>query len=225
MAIPRSGALCRRQHADAFKVADLLDRAPSATCDIDRAKTRFATSHPVSLALAHQSLHKHLNETLEHVNIDDIIEHVTALGGVLTLQPQAGDGGPQISWGDVFFYYAPAGQLPKTQPFATIVTKNYPDEPPSGLDRADAFRLNISVGADEFRAITGRAPREQTLPDIDPSTTDVLLPHPVYGHLAWLAVVTPAERTSTKALELLDSAHRAAQARFQRRSGEAAPER
>lgn len=164
-----------------------------------------------------------MNETLEPMTIDDIIEHVTALGGVLTLQPQPGDGTPEIAWGDVFFYYAPDGQLPKTQPFATIVTKDYPDEPPSGLDLAGAFRLNISAGAAEFRAVTGRDPREQTPPDIDPSTPDAVIPHPVYGHLAWLAVINPAKRTSTKVLELLDSAHRTARARYQRRSGEAAP--
>ncbi len=157
------------------------------------------------------------------MSIDDIIEYVTALGGVLTLRPQRGDGTPEISWGDVFFYYAPDGQLPKTQPFATIVTKDYPDEPGSGLDRADAYRLNIFAGAAEFRAVTGRGPCERTPPDSAPSTPDVLIPHPVYGHLAWLAVINPAERTSSTALELLDSAHRAARARFQRRSGQAVP--
>jgi len=95
---------------------------------------------------------------------------VTALGGVLTLRPQRGDGTPEISWGDVFFYYAPDGQLPKTQRFATIVTKDYPDEPGSGLDRADAYRLNIFAGAAEFRAVTGRGPCERTPPDSAPST-------------------------------------------------------
>ncbi len=165
-----------------------------------------------------------MNEMLERMNIDDIMEHVTGLGGVLTLQPQSGDGTPEISWGDVFFYYAPDGQLPRSQPFATIVTKDYPDEQGSGLDRADAFRLNISAGAAGFRAVTGRDPREQTPPDIAPSTPDVFIPHPVYGHLAWLAVVNPAERTSSKARELLDSAHRAARTRFQRRADQAGSE-
>ncbi len=165
-----------------------------------------------------------MNEMLERMNIDDIMEHVTGLGGVLTLQPQSGDGTPEISWGDVFFYYTPDGQLPRSQPFATIVTKDYPDEQGSGLDRADAFRLNISAGAAGFRAVTGRDPREQTPPDIAPSTPDVFIPHPVYGHLAWLAVVNPAERTSSKARELLDSAHRAARTRFQRRADQAGSE-
>jgi hypothetical protein len=89
--------------------------------------------------------------TLECVRIDDIIECVAALDGVLTMKAGPGDGSPEISWGDVFFYYAPDGEVPRTQPFATIVTKDYPDEPSSQLDQADAFRLNIGVGAQRFR--------------------------------------------------------------------------
>lgn len=36
---------------------------------------------------------------------------------------------PEISWSDHFFYYAPDGLVPRNrQPYATIVTKNYPDD-------------------------------------------------------------------------------------------------
>ncbi len=79
-------------------------------------------------------------------------------------------------------------------------------------------RLNISAEAAEFRAVTGRDPREPAAPDIDPSTPDVLFPHPVYSQLAWLAVVNPAERTSSTASELLNSAHRVARVRSERRT-------
>lgn len=50
------------------------------------------------------------------MSIDDIIGHVVALGGVLVLRPQPGDGSPEISWDDVFFYYAPTGEVPAGQP-------------------------------------------------------------------------------------------------------------
>lgn len=68
-----------------------------------------------------------MNATLELMSIDDIIDHVAPLAGVLVLRPHPGDGSPDISWGDVFVYYAPDGQVPATQPFATIVTKDYPE--------------------------------------------------------------------------------------------------
>ena len=156
------------------------------------------------------------------MSIDDIVERVVALGGVLTLRPQPGDGSPEISWGDTFFYYAPDGRVPKSQPFATIVTKDYPGDDRSLLGRAGAFRLNISVGATHFRRLTGRDPSAPATHDVDPSTPDLLIPHPVYGRLAWMAVVNPAERTSSEVLDLLESAHRAARARYERRAQQSA---
>lgn len=161
-----------------------------------------------------------MNATLERVRIEDTIDFVSSLEGMLTLRPHAGDGSPEISWGDVFFYFAPDGQVPQGQPFATIVTKDYPDDRGSRLDRAGAFRVNIGVGAAEFRRVTGHEPREPS--QADPSTADVLFAHPVYGQLGWLAVVDPAERTSDRVRELLTSAHRSARARHRRRTSRGA---
>ena len=151
------------------------------------------------------------------MSIDDIIDHVTGLGGVLVLRPQPGDGSPEISWGDVFFYYAPTGKVPATQPFATIVTKDYPDEPASWLDRPGAFRLNIAASAAESREITGLDPRHSAQ-DSDPSTPDTWFPHPVYGRGGWLSVINPAERTAAKALGLLEAAHQTARVRSEHRT-------
>lgn len=159
-----------------------------------------------------------MNATLERVSIDDIIDHVAALGGVLVLRPQPGDGSPQISWGDAFFYYAPDGQVPATQPFATIVTKGYPDEPRSGRDRSGGFRLNIAVPAARFHQITGSTPQEAASEAYDASVPDAWFPHPVYGRAGWLCVVDPDEHATDMAMGLLDASHQAARARFERRS-------
>jgi hypothetical protein len=52
------------------------------------------------------------------MTIDELRAFIEDLGGVLTLAPRPGDGGsPEISWGDVFFYYAPDRVLPRSQPF------------------------------------------------------------------------------------------------------------
>ena len=152
------------------------------------------------------------------MSIDEIIDFIERQGGVLTLRPQPGDGSPQISWGDVFFYYAPDGVVPKSQPFTTIVTKDYPDDQGSRLDRPHAFRLNIFAGTAEFRRRLGHGPRERVTHDVDPSTPDVLLPHPTYGTLGWLAVVNPGPRTEEPVRELLQTAHGLAQRRYERRA-------
>jgi hypothetical protein len=152
------------------------------------------------------------------MSIDDIIEQVVALGGVLALRPGRGDGSPEIAWGDVFLYYAPDGEVPQTQPFATIVTKDYPGDDTSRLDRADTFRVNVHVGSKRFRELVGRDPGDWAEDDVDPSTADALFPHPVYGHLGWVAVVNPADRTGAQVIELLTAAHDDARARYARRS-------
>ncbi|WP_229481522.1 DUF6194 family protein, partial [Mycolicibacterium mageritense] len=76
------------------------------------------------------------------MTVQELIDLIGAMDGVLVLQPQPGDGSPEIAWGDVFFYYAPDGVVPKTQPFATIITKDYPGDDACRLDRPGAFRLN-----------------------------------------------------------------------------------
>ncbi|WP_097183754.1 DUF6194 family protein [Blastococcus haudaquaticus] len=153
------------------------------------------------------------------MRFDEIIEFLEDLGSVLTLRPVAGDGSPEISWGDVFFYYAPDGVVPPGQPFATIVTKDYPDDRESRLDRPGAFRLNVAAGTAEFRRWTGRGPRDH--PDTEPvdrSEVDVLFAHPVYGELGWLSVVEPAPRTGAAVQEVLRAAHALARGRHERRA-------
>ena len=153
----------------------------------------------------------HMNGTLEHMSIEEIEEFLRALEGVLALKPVPGDGSPEISWGDAFFYYAPGGVVPKTQPFATVVTKDYPGYETSRLNRPGAFRLNIAAGKDAFVRWTGHEPRE-------PDAADSLMAHPVYGGLGWLAVVNPGARTETAVRELLRTAHDLTRTRQRRRA-------
>ena len=76
-----------------------------------------------------------MNGTLEGVSIDEVIGFLESLGGVLTLRPQPGDGWPEAGWGDAFCWYAPDGVVPRTQPFATVVTRDHPGDEASRLDR------------------------------------------------------------------------------------------
>ena len=129
---------------------------------------------------------------------------------MLTLRPQEGDGTPEIAWGDHFFYYAPDGVLPPGQPFATVVTKDYPGEPASGLG-AGVVRVNVDAG------------RRGQLPPADPTQRDVVIPHPVHAALGWLSVVAPGPRTDAELHTLLIEAHAAATRRWHRRHDREAP--
>ena len=143
------------------------------------------------------------------MTLEEIIGLVSGLDGVLTLTPGPGDEWPELSWGDAFFYYSPDGVVPtNVQPFATIVTKNYPGDESSRLDRPETFRVNIHAGKKEFTRPLGQAP----------SAMDTLIAHPVYGTAGWLAVVNPAANTETAVRELLETAYRLARARYERRA-------
>ncbi|MFC9361712.1 DUF6194 family protein [Rhodococcus sp. NPDC057014] len=153
------------------------------------------------------------------MTIDDITDFVESLDDVLTLRPVPGDGSPEISWGDTFFYYSPDGVVPTTtQPFATIVTKNYPGDDYSRLDRAGAFRVNIHAGREAFIAALGHSPREQGSADVDAGAPDTVIAHPVYGSAGWLAVVNPGPRTGELARELLCTAYTLARSRYERQA-------
>lgn len=146
------------------------------------------------------------------MSIQRILAAVRSLDGVLVLSPTDGDGSPELAWGDHFVYYAPDGAVPTNiQPYATIVTKNYPDDTASDLDRPGRWRLNIHVGRAAAQRLVGDG--AGTTAD----ATDVLLPHPLYGRLGWVAVVDPGERTLPAVLDLLADAHERAKLRAARR--------
>lgn len=145
-------------------------------------------------------------------SIDRIVEEVRGLEGALVVAPVAGDPDvPEPAWGDAFFYYAPDGQMPtNVQPYGTVVTKNYPEDTSSDLDGPGRWRVNIHVGRTEAAELVDAGTS-------DFSTADVLLPHPVYGSMGWVCVVTPGPRTTATVLRLLREAHEAARARYARR--------
>jgi hypothetical protein len=154
------------------------------------------------------------------MTIEQILSEVRSYDGVLELAPAPGSEHPEISWGDHFFYYAPDGRVPRNrQPYATIVTKNYPDDEGSRLDTAGRWRLNIHVGATIFTELVGHAPEEVDDVAVDHGVEDTFLSHPLYGAYGWVCVVNPGDATLDRALEALRSAHLADRRRVERRQG------
>lgn len=163
------------------------------------------------------------------MSMDRTLALIRSFDGVLELAPEEGSEFPPIAWGDHFFYYAPDGQVPqREQPYATIVTKNYPDDTACDLDRPDRWRLNIHVGTETFVELTGERPRiegaqtegaqvEGVPAERDYAAADVVLPHPVYRAQGWVAVVNPGPATRDLVDRLLRQAHDDARRRARRR--------
>lgn len=145
------------------------------------------------------------------MSMHQILETIRAFDGILELAPEPGSEFPELAWGDHFFYYAPDGQTPHAyQPFATVVTKDYPGEPSSGLAPPDRYRVNVHAGRTRFTELIGETPRafhSREHGTYDFTAADVLLPHPAYGSGGWIAVVNPAQATMTTLEALLSAAY------------------
>jgi Family of unknown function (DUF6194) len=143
--------------------------------------------------------------------MQEIVELVRDWDGVFVLTPGPSDGHPEVAWGDSFFYYAPEGKMPTTtQPFATIVTKNYPEDELSQLDRDGVYRVNMHPSRAAFKQWAARA-------GDDPSVLDRIIVHPVYGQVGWLAVLNPGPDSAETTRELLREAYELARIRYERR--------
>lgn len=141
------------------------------------------------------------------MSTEQILDTVRGFDGVLELAPTADSGHPEIAWGDHFFYYAPDGVIPRReQPFATVVSKNYPGDTRSGLDRPGRRRLNIHVGRARFLELLGEEPRAAGA-SWDFGAADTVVPHPVYRAQGWVAIVDPGDDTTAIAVELLRGAY------------------
>lgn len=150
-------------------------------------------------------------------------ERIREFAGVLELAPEEGSPFPEIAWGDHFFYYAPDGRVPEhEQPFATCVTKDYPDDALSRLGAAGRWRLNIRVGRTRFVALTGEDPRPSdddadATKQWDFAAADTVIPHPLYRAQGWVAVVNPNRSSMEYIAQLLAGAHSDARQRWDRR--------
>lgn len=95
------------------------------------------------------------------------------------------------SKGDTFFFYDPD----QIFPFATLVTDDTHDQV-SNLARPFVFRLNIGVGKQTFRSLFGALTNEGADErGYDFTALDRLMPHPVYGKMYWVCILSPSPET------------------------------
>jgi len=125
------------------------------------------------------------------VDIETVRETLVAFPGTLLIE----------AGGDLFAIHDPDSdyeQQPR-QGWATVVTSNA-DHSASLLDRPGVYRLNIGLPRDRFRELIDPTAEQ------DPTTMDVLLPHPIYGGQNWVCVLNP-DQTWPFAKQLLADAH------------------
>jgi hypothetical protein len=152
----------------------------------------------------------------------ELVEFTTGLPGVVAITAGEENGAPEVAWGDSFFFYDPAGDLPADRrwPFATIVTKDYDGfDSSSNLNRPGVFRLNIAVGRTSFEELVGYPPAAHAEhgAGLDYTALDRVLAHPVYAPQGWVSILNPGDATGAQVRTLLVQAHARAVARHRPR--------
>ena len=135
--------------------------------------------------------------------------------------------------GNSFFFYNPDLTVPPDHnfPIMTIVTSDAYDQF-SNLDRPSVFRLNIGISKETFRSLFGKpklpSDRENEAESVDNNSgdgtydftvLDQVMPHPVYGRMYWVCVLSPSDDTfETKVRPLLDEAYKMAVSKYDRQA-------
>jgi hypothetical protein len=134
-----------------------------------------------------------------------------------------------VASGDSFFFYNPDRNVPPDHwfPFVTIVTSDINDQF-SNLNRPSVFRLNIGIGKQTFQSLFGdpaalpsisAADGGEISHDYDFTALDQLMPHPVYGRMLWVCVLSPSDETfETNVRPLLAEAYDLAVSKHKRRA-------
>lgn len=102
--------------------------------------------------------------------------------------------------GNTFFFHGPERMFP----IVTLVTNDQYDTV-SNLTREGVYRLNIGISKETFKTLFGEKKWDD--PSWDFTALDCLLPHPVYGMMYWVCVLSPSEGTFEKVKPLLQEAY------------------
>jgi hypothetical protein len=129
---------------------------------------------------------------------------------------------PINAWGETSFFYNPKLALPRGVYFATLKSKDGANDKASNLTRPSVYRLNIGVSKAIYSSLFGAPPARPAAGGVvdtghDFSALNTLLPHPVYGWMAWVSVLNPSPATFDSVKPLLDEAHRLAVLKFRKR--------
>ncbi len=126
------------------------------------------------------------------------------------------------AWGETSYFFNPGHLLKRGTYFATIKEKDGENDKASNLDRPSVWRLNIGIQKETFlsmfSALPQRPPKGCSIEGPwDFNVTDLIMPHPIYGWMSWIAVLSPSKTTWQHCIPLLKDAHARATVTFEKR--------
>ncbi len=120
------------------------------------------------------------------------------------------------------FFYNPDSSLPKGIYFATIKESDGQNDKASNLDRDGIYRLSIGIGKKYYQNLFGNIPTRPAKGgiinyDFDFTELDVLMPHPIYAWLGWVAINNPTANNTDTVKHLLDISYQNVLLKFKKK--------
>ena len=130
---------------------------------------------------------------------------------------------PKSSWGETSMFYNPGKLLPNGVYFCTLKEKDGENDKASKLDREGAFRLSIGLAKNTYEDHFGVRPKRPPKGGIidtghDFAALNELMPHPIYGWMAWVQVLNPSSAMFNNLHPLIAEAHANAVIKFNRKT-------
>lgn len=116
------------------------------------------------------------------------------------------------TWGETSLFYNPDDLLKRGIYFCTLKNKDGENDKASHLYRADVFRMNFGISKKTFVSIFNTIPKRPVKGGViegnyNFQATDILTPHPIYGWMAWVSILSPSKQSFNDLKALIDESY------------------
>ena len=142
------------------------------------------------------------------------------LGDLLGLDPHLRR---ERYYGERAVFYNPGGEAALGVILAAVKDRDGPNDRSARLSRPGVFRFAFGVSRETFAGRFGPHPARPRkggvidLPGYDPTRLDTLMPHPVYGWMSWLQILSPTPASFRALRPLLTESLELARSKWERR--------
>jgi Family of unknown function (DUF6194) len=128
-----------------------------------------------------------------------------------------------VNWGERALFYNPGQVLAKGIYLLTFKERDGAHDSASRINRGGVYRLNLGITKATFVQLFGAIPARPAAGGVvatghDFAALDTLTPHPVYGWMAWVAVLNPSPPTFERLKPLIAEGYDAAVEKFRKRA-------
>ena len=121
------------------------------------------------------------------------------------------------------FFYNPSRLLPKGIYFTTLKESDGPNDKASDLNRNEVYRISLGIGKREYEKLFGPTPKRASKGDVvdidfDFTVLQILMPHPVYAWMGWVAMNSPSKNQLEILKRLLDISYENVHKKFEKRN-------